>query len=244
MEKWELSEFCDDVENYMKANDLIFRQYTALSTVSDERYQQYKEAVADILLDRTYSEVRALDTVFALQGKESDTIPMLKKQLSETQKGIENMLNAIQSGIFNESTKKRLDELEERKSQLEVSILQEELQHPVLTKEQILFWLHKFRTTDISDKAERQRLIDSFVNAIYLYDDKTVLVWNYKDGTKTVSLKDIKGSDLCYNWIKFNFILRPKDAKSFFTFINDKIVQVCVGETLSTYLFRAELVML
>lgn len=88
------------------------------------------------------------DTVFALQGKESDAIPMLKKQLAETQKGIENMLNAIQAGIFNESTKKRLDELEERKNQLEVSILQEELQHPVLTKEQILFWLHKFRTTD------------------------------------------------------------------------------------------------
>lgn len=109
------------------------------------------------------------------------------------------MLNAIQSGIFNESTKKRLDELEERKNQLEVNILQEELQHPVLTKEQILFWLHKFRTTNISDKAERQRLIDSFVNAIYLYDDKIVLVWNYKDGTKTVTLKDIEGSALSLN---------------------------------------------
>jgi len=142
---------------------------------------------------------RIADTVFTLQGKESDAIPMLKKQLSETQKGIENMLNAIQAGIFNESTKKRLDDLEERKNQLEVSILQEELQHPVLTKEQILFWLHKFRTTDISDKAERQRLIDSLVNAIYLYDDKIVLVWNYKDGTKTVSLKDIEGSDLSLN---------------------------------------------
>ena len=150
------------------------------------------------------------DTVFALQGKESDTIPMLKKQLSETHKGIENMLNAIQAGIFNESTKKRLDELEERKNQLEVSILQEELQHPVLTKEQILFWLHKFRTTDISDKAERQRLIDSFVNAIYLYDDKIVFVWNYKDGTKTVTLKDIEGSDLSLN-------TAPKRTGLFFT---------------------------
>ena len=34
------------------------------------------------------------------------------------------MLNAIQAGIFTPSTKQRLDELEETKSQLEVSIFQ------------------------------------------------------------------------------------------------------------------------
>ncbi len=34
---------------------------------------------------------------------------------------------------------------------------------------------------------------------IYLYDDKIVLVWNYKDSTKTVSLKDIESSDLSLN---------------------------------------------
>lgn len=63
MEKWELPKFCDDVENYIKANGLIFYQNTALSAVTDERYQQYKKAVADILLDHTYSEVRILNKV-------------------------------------------------------------------------------------------------------------------------------------------------------------------------------------
>ena len=63
MEKWKLSKFCDDVENYMKATVLIFHQDTVLFTTPDERYQQYKKAVADILLDHTYSEVRTLDKV-------------------------------------------------------------------------------------------------------------------------------------------------------------------------------------
>lgn len=63
MEKWELSKFCDDVENYMKANSLISYQDTALSAVPDERYQHYKNAVEDILFDHTYSEVRTLDKV-------------------------------------------------------------------------------------------------------------------------------------------------------------------------------------
>ena len=46
-------------------------------------------------------------------------------------------------------------------------------------------------------------LIDAFVNAIYLYDDKLVLTFNYKDGTRTIALDDVKeavkkntGSDL------------------------------------------------
>ena len=63
MENWELSKFCNDVENLMKANGLIFHQDTVRSLVPDERYQHYKKAVEDILLDHTYSEVRTLDKV-------------------------------------------------------------------------------------------------------------------------------------------------------------------------------------
>lgn len=63
MEIWELSKFCKNVENHIKANGLIFHQDTALSAVPYERHQQYKVAVADILLHHTYSEVRALDKV-------------------------------------------------------------------------------------------------------------------------------------------------------------------------------------
>lgn len=57
----------------------------------------------------------------------------------------------------------------------------------------------EYYSVELADKAERQRLIDSFVNAIYLYEDKIVLVFNFKDGTKTVTLSDIEGSDLSCN---------------------------------------------
>ncbi len=35
-------------------------------------------------------------------------------------------------------------------------------------------------------------LIGTFVNAIYLYDDKAVIALNYKDGTKTVNYNDME----------------------------------------------------
>ena len=45
----------------------------------------------------------------------------------------------------------------------------------------------------------RRRLIDSFVNAIYLFDDRLVITFNYKEGTKTMTFAEIEevfGSDL------------------------------------------------
>ena len=42
-------------------------------------------------------------------------------------------------------------------------------------------------------------MIDSFINAIYLYDDKITFIFNYKDGTQTVSLAEFEatcGSDI------------------------------------------------
>jgi hypothetical protein len=46
----------------------------------------------------------------------------------------------------------------------------------------------------------RRRLINSFVNSVYLYDNHLVFVGNYKDGTKTISFAELEaagiGSDL------------------------------------------------
>lgn len=34
------------------------------------------------------------------------------------------------------------------------------------------------------------------MNAVYVFDDQVVLPFNYKDGTRTINLSDIKSSDL------------------------------------------------
>jgi len=136
------------------------------------------------------------DSLIAYQNKENVDLPLLQQQLAETDKAIQNMLNAIQQGIFTASTKERLEELEDTKSSLEISILQNQIKQQHFTKEEILFFLYQFREMDITNAEQRQRLVDSFVNAIFVYDDRLVLTFNYKDGSKTVSLSDIESSDL------------------------------------------------
>ena len=99
-------------------------------------------------------------------------------------------------GIISPSTKQRLDELEQQKSNLLIAISKEELAKPKLTEEQIRFWFDKFKGIDTSKIENRRKLIDCFVNAIYLYDDKFVLILNYKSEAQTVTFSDIESSDL------------------------------------------------
>ncbi|MBQ7300373.1 MAG: recombinase family protein [Clostridia bacterium] len=139
------------------------------------------------------------DTLVERLGVENTTLPILRRQLAEVEKGIENLLNAIQAGIFTSSTKQRLETLEAEKQELSVQIIKEEVSKPSISKEEILFYLTKYRKLNMKQLDHRRRLIDSFVNAIYLFDDKLVITFNYKEGTKTITFAEIEqifGSDL------------------------------------------------
>ena len=123
----------------------------------------------------------------------------MKGQLADTEKRIENLMNAIEQGIITDTTKDRLAQLESKKKEIEIAILQEKIKKPFLTKEQIQFGIERFRNLDITTLEGKRRLIDGFVNSIYLYDDKFTITFNFKDGTQTVFLSEIeatKNSDI------------------------------------------------
>lgn len=58
------------------------------------------------------------------------------------------------------------------------------------------FWFHRFRKQDAKNLDHRRRLIDSFVNAIFLYDDRITFTFNYKDGSKTITFAELEKSGL------------------------------------------------
>lgn len=156
------------------------------------------KVIKDIIFDDNLINNLA-DTLIEALGKESTVLPLLKKQLSDVEKSIDNMLNAIRQGIFTQSTKERLEELEQQKSDLSVRIIQEEMVKPPIDKDKIVFWLTRFRKLDTTNLKHKKRLIDSFINAIYLFDDRIIFTFNYKDGSKTITFDEIENSDLCSN---------------------------------------------
>jgi hypothetical protein len=135
-----------------------------------------------------------VSSVMALQEQESTSLPLYEQQLRETEAGIQNLLNAIQQGILTKSTKGRLEELENTKDDLEIRITNEKLAKPKLSADFVTCWLHRFRKLDVTKMDHRKMLIDTFVNAIYLYDDKVVITFNYKDGSKTVTFDEVSNA--------------------------------------------------
>lgn len=169
-----------------------------------------------------------IDRIFDLQTDENPRLPRLREQLVEVEKRIGNIIQAIEQGIIFDSTKERLAQLEKEKSELDTTILQEQIKKPFLTKDQIRFGIEKFKKLDISTKDGKQRLIDGFINAIYLYDDKITFTFNYKDGTKTVFLSELNctpsGSDLkCFTAPSLNSLNFFTVGKKFglFCFIDE-----------------------
>ena len=138
--------------------------------------------------------------VMELQDRENTNLPLYEKQLRDAESGIQNMLNAIQAGILTSSTKERLEQLEETKREFEARIAEEKLAKPKIKEEFIRFWLMRFRKLDMTQQEQRQALVDTFINAIYLYDDKVLITFNYKEGTETVAfgeaVKAEKSSDM------------------------------------------------
>lgn len=162
-----------------------------------------KEWIEDLIIEQIRKVIfdddlldKLSEAVLELQGAENTTIPLLKKQFAETQRGIDNLLNAIQQGILTTSTKQRLEDLEQQKNEISLQIAKEEMDKPTLTKEQILFWFNRFRNLNTEKFSHRRRLIDSFINSIFLYDDKMVITFNYKEGMEAITFADLETSGI------------------------------------------------
>ncbi len=161
-----------------------------------------KEWLEDLVIAETMKLIQddaVIDAIIAevmeLQDQENTTRPLLEKQMREVENGIENMLNAIQAGVLTNSTKLRLEKLEAQQKELEVRIAEEKIAKPRLSENQSRFWLTRLRKLDTRVKSHRETLINTFVNAVYLYDEKVLITFNYKDGTKTITFDEIAAKD-------------------------------------------------
>ena len=87
--------------------------------------------------------------------------------------------------------KSRMDELESQRVDLKAAISENELTASFkLEKDHILYFLHQFRNMDYSDRNCQRKLVDTFVNSIFLFDDKITLTFNYTSSGNTVTLTE------------------------------------------------------
>ena len=162
-----------------------------------------KDWIEDIVIEQImkvlYNEEllnQVADEVLKSFDKENTLLPVLYNEKKDIDNGIKNLLDAIQQGIITESTKERLVELEDKRKELKCEIAKEEAAKLVITKEHIMCWFENLKKYNIKNATHRRRLIDVFINAIYLFDDKIILVFNFKDNTKRTKKEKIQKSPL------------------------------------------------
>ena len=146
---------------------------------------------------------RIADAILVMQEQGDTMTPALKQQLQNCEAEIRNVMKAIRQGIITETTKECLEDLELQRDNLKASILQLQLERRKFTKEEIVEWISKFKYGNITDPAYRKEIIDIFVNSVYVYDDKIVFTYNYKDGSQTLTLQEIE-SALCSDLTSFS----------------------------------------
>ena len=202
------------VESGTSRTGVIHRYYKCVS-VKKKRTECHKKPVRkdwieDLVVSETMRMVMddaAIEAIVSmlmdLQDRDNVNVPLYEQQLREAATAINNLLNAIQQGILTRSTKERLEQLEARRDDPETKLACEKLAKPKVSAEFVTFWLHRFRKLDVRRKEHRKMLIDTFINAVFLYDDKLVITFNYKEGTKTITFADLQdainnksGSDL------------------------------------------------
>lgn len=118
---------------------------------------------------------------YQIENLDNGTLACLKAELKEVKKSINNILNAIEKGMFNDSMIKRMNELESDKKELENKIALEEMENEVVDRDFILFILKKFKTNKFDTLENKKRLIETFVSKAFLFNNgKLVLTFNYK----------------------------------------------------------------
>lgn len=137
------------------------------------------EAIADLAIEQQK------------QAAKSPVLAALKKERADTQKAIDNIMCAIEQGIITPTTRARLEEHEANAQRLDAEIAAERYAHRIndTTRDELIATLRLFQRGDIEDEDYRATLIDTFVRAVYVFDDKYKIIFHLGNGKEeTVTL--------------------------------------------------------
>ncbi len=116
----------------------------------------------------------------------------IKKRILDVDKKLNNIMKAIEAGIFNDTTAERMKSLENEKSLLKDEYAAEEIRQKYQLKyEDIVRYLDGI-CNNFEDNYNKHKLLELFVEKIYIYDDKLVVNFFYSDDTREVSFEKMQ----------------------------------------------------
>lgn len=112
---------------------------------------------------------------------DSSAVKRLKAALQEADTAIENLWKALESGQSVEMITGRIEKRQREKEELQAQIAIEMNRQFVFTAPQISAFLHSLKKGNVNDEHNRKGIINIFLRAFYLWDDKFTLILNGGD---------------------------------------------------------------
>ncbi len=163
-----------------------------------QKHRAVKDWIEDLVIDKLLELIHSDEFIeevtkkcieYQQREKDYSVLHALESRQKENEKSIQNLLAAMEVGIITQSTKSRLMALEAEREQIEKGIARELIAEPELDREQVAYFLKRFRTGDRSDEEFQAFLVDTFLNSVYLYDDdKLILALNYTGEHSKITL--------------------------------------------------------
>ena len=156
-----------------------------------------EDTVINFILDYVLSDdqiEKTASAVMKLQAEEATVSPLgaMQAEYADILKQIDNINNAIAAGIWNASTSQKLKALEDSAETLRFSINSLKYsQEQLLDHDRVLFFLHQFTKGDRNDPLLRHHIVDTFVNAVYLYDDHVDVITNNHENNERFTLDSV-----------------------------------------------------
>ena len=209
-EKYILSDklYCGTCEEKMTGDSgtgklgIVHRYYTCTNKKQKKgcNKKSVKKNDIELLVTKiTYETVlqksiidKITEKIMEIQEKDVDKTVLisLQSQLKDVEKSLSNIISAIEQGIITPTTKERLLQLEQEKENILCGISREEyaIRKPKVDAQSVKNWLNSFKKGKIHDKKFQEKIIQTFVNKVIIYDDdKITIVYNYTDDN-TISL--------------------------------------------------------
>lgn len=123
----------------------------------------------------------------------------LEKAVTQLDRELEKLVDALLDAPKPAHKKiyARMESLEAQKSDLETDLARLRVAADIqLTETEVRAWLKKFTSGDPMDIEFRKRIIDVFINAVYLYDDRVIIFYNIRGGKQVSYINLINSADL------------------------------------------------
>ena len=139
--------------------------------------------------------------VVRLYDQENDDTRI--KDLERIKKRVEDELNKLVDRLATVPERavsritERMDQLENDLINTETELAKLKIQQKIrITEKEVAAWLQTFSRGDLFDLAFRIKLIDTFINSIYLWDDKIVIFFNVSGGKQTSYIEPLDPDEI------------------------------------------------